>query len=57
MKKETIYNLIVAATIIFVILFMLLMIQQFIGMMIDNQCYQLIPGSNYKHTICEKYWK
>lgn len=28
-----------------------------IEMLIDNQCYQLIPNDNYKKTICEKYWK
>lgn len=28
-----------------------------IEMLIDHECYQLVPGDFYQSSICERYWK
>ncbi len=52
-KIEIIYYL----TIIVMLIILTVSLITVFNMLVDHQCYQLRPGDNYNHTICEKYWK
>lgn len=55
--KKSWFTVGIAAFILLTFIFFIAMVVSFIGMLIDNQCYQLEPNQFYNHTICEKYWK
>ena len=57
MNYDKILNILTIITIIAFAMFAFIMINSFIGMYIDHQCYQLEANERYVSTICERYWK
>lgn len=55
-KKINWFNVVIVAFLTLLVSFTAVIVYNFIGMLIDNQCYQLEPNQFYNHTICEKYW-
>lgn len=55
-KKTNWFNVVIIVFLMLFVSFMMVAVYNFIGMLIDNQCYQLEPNQFYNHTICEKYW-